>query len=89
MAFNQSYEYQYTPQSQILTKKRIPICTTTSLLPRPEHHIRSPGKTLSCDENLARNPFPFFKLDIITRKDMGKQALDFIDYKESSGADNK
>jgi hypothetical protein len=73
---------------KILTK-RVPIRLTTSLLPRPEHHIRFPGKTVSRDENLARNPFPFLELDIIIRDDMGKQALDFVDHKESSGADSK
>jgi hypothetical protein len=60
-----------------------------SHLPFPEHYIRFPGQTQSAKANLARNPFPFLKLDIIGSDNMGKQRLEFIDSKESSGADKK
>jgi hypothetical protein len=53
-----------------------------SLLPCPEHHIRSLRVTQSTNANIARNPFPFLKLDIISHDDMGNQCLDFIDRKE-------
>ena len=33
----------------------------------------------------ARIIFPFLKLDIISRDNIGKECLDFIDRKESSG----
>ena len=62
---------------------------TTSLLPCPEHHIRFPGIAPSSNAKLGRNPFPFLELDIVTRHDMGKQGLNFIDCKETSGADRK
>lgn len=61
----------------------------TSLLPRPKHHISGSGKTQSSDRKPARNPFPFLKLDIISRDDMGKQGLDFIDRKEPSRTDKE
>lgn len=60
-----------------------------SLLPGPEHHIRFPRETHSGEGKLARSPFPFLKLDIIGRDDMGQQDLDFIDCKESPGADGE
>jgi hypothetical protein len=55
----------------------------------PEHHIRTPGETRSGNANIARNFFPFLKIDIISRDNMGKQRLNFIDRKESSGAESK
>jgi hypothetical protein len=65
------------------------IALAILLLPCPEHHVRFPRKTQSSDAELARNPFPFLKLEIISRDDMGKQCLDFIDSKESSGTDSR
>ncbi len=59
------------------------------LLPGPEHHIRIPGITQSREEKIARNPFPFLKLDIISSDDMGQRCFSFIDRKESSGAVNE
>jgi hypothetical protein len=60
-----------------------------SLLPGSEHHIRFPRETHSEEGNLARSPFPFLKLDVISRDHMGQQDLDFIDCKESSGTDGE
>jgi hypothetical protein len=60
-----------------------------SPLPCPEHHIRTPGETRSGNANIARYFFPFLKLDIISRDNMGKQRLNFVDRKESSGAESK
>ena len=57
-----------------------------SLLPCPEHYIGFSRKTKSSNAILAWSPFPFFKLNIISRDDMGKQRLDFIDRKESPRA---
>jgi hypothetical protein len=57
-----------------------------SLLPCPKHYIRFPRKTKPSNGILAWSPFPFLKPDIISRDDMCKQRLDFIDRKESSGA---
>ena len=39
------------------------------------------------DVKLARNPFPFLELDIVSRNDMGKHRLDFVDRKESPRTD--
>ena len=36
-----------------------------------------------------RNPFPLLELDIISRHDMSKHRLNFIDRKESSGTYSK
>jgi len=55
------------------------------LLPRPEHHIRLPGKTHTTEEKVARNLFSFLEFDIIIGNDMGQQSFSFIDRKESSG----
>ncbi len=60
-----------------------------SLLPGPEHHIRLPGKTRSSEDKVARNPFPFLKLDIISNHDMGQQRFSFTGRKESSGTVNE
>ncbi len=60
-----------------------------SLLPGPEHHIRLPGKTRYKEENVARNPFPFLKLDIVSSHDMGQQRFNFTGRKESSGTVNE
>jgi hypothetical protein len=60
-----------------------------SLLPCPEHHIGIVGNTHTSEANIGRNTFPFLHLDIISRDDMSKQRLDFIDRKESSGANAK
>ena len=65
--------------------QRICFPGATSLLPFPEHHIRIPRETHSRNPILVRNTFPFLKLDIVSRNDMGKQRLYFIDRKESSG----
>jgi hypothetical protein len=65
------------------------IALVISLLPCHKHHIRFPRTTQSSNAKLARNPFPFLKLDIISRDNMGKQGLDFIDSKEPSGTDSK
>ena len=43
----------------------------------------------SAEANLAWNPFPFLKLDIIRCDNMGKQRLEFIDRKKSSGTGTK
>ena len=56
---------------------------------RPEHHIYTAGHTHSSDVNPTGKPFPFLKLDVIRRDDVGKQRLDYIDSKESSGTDNQ
>ncbi len=61
----------------------------TSLLAPPEHHIRRHRETPSSDAKPARKTLPFHKLDIIRRDDIGKEYLDFIDRKESSGTDGK
>ena len=39
----------------------------------------------SAEANLAWNPFPFLKLDIIRHDNMGKQRLEFIDRKNRPG----
>ena len=62
---------------------------TISLLPRPKHHIRTPRKTHSSDVTPARNSFPSLKLDIISRNDMSKQCLNFINRKESTGTNTQ
>jgi hypothetical protein len=61
--------------------------SVTSLLPCPEHHIRRDRGTPSTDAIPARNTLPFLELDIIRRDNIGKEPLDFIDRKESSGID--
>jgi hypothetical protein len=60
-----------------------------SPLSYPEHQIRIPGETRSGNANIARNFFPFLNLDIISRDNMGKQRLNFIDRKEPSGTESK
>ena len=62
---------------------------SASLLPRPEHHIYTIGHTHSSDVNPTGKAFPFLKFDIIRCDDVGKQRLDYIDSKESSGTDNQ
>ncbi len=60
-----------------------------SLLPGSEHHIRISGKSHTREEKVARNPFPFLNLDIISSDDMSQQRLNFIDCKESPRAVNE
>ena len=43
----------------------------------------------SPEVNLARNPFPFLKLNIICRDNINKQRFELIDSKESTGTDTK
>jgi hypothetical protein len=43
-----------------------------SLLPCPEHHIRTAGNTHTSEANIGRNTFPFLHLDITSREDMSK-----------------
>ena len=54
-----------------------------------EHHIRSRRDTRSRDAISVRNTLPFLELDVISRDNMCKESLDFIDRKESSGTDGK
>ena len=84
-----SCAHAFTPDVKPTICPIFTLIRAISLLPCPEHHIRIPGKTQSGDTNVVGNPFPFLKLDIIGRDNMGKQRLDFIDRKESSGADIK
>lgn len=37
----------------------------------------------------VRSTFPFLEFDIIRRDNIGKEPLDFVDRKESSGTDGK
>jgi hypothetical protein len=48
-----------------------------SLLPCSEQHIRISRGTQFTHANIGRSAFPFLKLEIISRDDMGKQGLDF------------
>ena len=59
--------------------------SVTSLLPCPEHHIRSHRDTPSRDVISVRNALPILELDIIRRDYIGQERLDFIDRKESPG----
>ncbi len=59
-----------------------------SFLPGPEHHIRLPGKTRSCEDKVARDTFPFLTLDIISSHDIGQQRFSLAGRKESSGTVN-
>ena len=65
----------------------LPRPKTISLLTCSKHHICLSQNTKPSDATLAWDPFPFLELDIVRRDDMGKQRLDFIGRKESSGAD--
>ena len=38
---------------------------------------------------MSRNPFPFLKLDIVSRNDMGNQRLHSIDRIKTSGTNTK
>jgi hypothetical protein len=60
-----------------------------SLLPLPEQQIRIPSRTHFGDADVARNPIPFLKLDIIRHDDIGKQGLEFVDSEEFSRANDE
>ena len=80
--FNSSYCVYFILSHNRLGYKPI------SLLTCPKHHICFPGDTHSTNANLTRNPLSSLKLDIVSRDDMGKQRLDFIDRQESSGTED-
>jgi hypothetical protein len=82
-AYRQKHETEFMAEDK---NKFLPV---TSLLPCPEHHIRSRRGTPSRDAITVRNTFPFLELDIIRCDNIGKEPLDFIDRKESSRTDGK
>ena len=58
--------------NQVYTLIPLARSKAISLLPCPEHHIRIPRKTQRRDAMFARNPFPFFKLDVVICDYMGE-----------------
>jgi hypothetical protein len=57
------------PASQHQYSRSGLVQNVVSFLPCPEHHIRVPRDSHSGEAKITRSPFPFLKLDIISRDD--------------------